>query len=123
MSAPTGATSYSFAGSTFYRLVSGDYPPWFNARQEYTQDLVLDSTQDYLDLAATAYESLALRAVVFSAADRSALLELLGTTAVFSTSSGRSQAATLVSASAVDLGLPGFFAMDLTFIRRPTGSA
>lgn len=122
MPAPTGSTAYTFDGVAFYRLVTGEFTPWFAGKVEHTQDLVLDSNQDYLDLGATAYEQLQLRAVVFSLAARQVLEAKLGTTAVLSNAKTYSQDATLVAATPIDLGLSGYFGVDLAFIRRPTGS-
>jgi hypothetical protein len=122
MPAPSGSTAYTFDGTAFYRLVTGEFTPWFAGKVEHTQDLVLDSNQDYLDLGATAYEQLQLRAVVFSLAARQVLEAKLGTTAVLSNAKTYSQDTTLVAVTPVDLGVSGYFAVDLTFIRRPTGS-
>lgn len=123
MPAPGGSTAYTFDGTAFYRLVTGEFTPWFAGKIEHTQDLVLDSSQDYLDLAATAYETLQLRAVVFSLAARQVLEAKLGTTAVLSNAKTYSQDTTLVAVTPIDLGVSGYFAVDMTFIRRPTGSA
>lgn len=119
---PAGTAVYTFDGVAFYRIVSGEYPPWFATKAEYTQDLVLGSDQDYLDIGATSYDTLQIRAAVLEVGDREALIGKIGTTAVLSNSKTRSQDATLVAANPVDLGTSAYHAVDLTFVRRPTGS-
>lgn len=120
--APAGATIYTFESLSFVRLLAGDGAPWFGSNAEYTQDLVKDSDQDYLDIGATAYAPLTIRAIVYSASERNALQALVGTTAVLANSRARSQDATLISASPIELGLAGYYVFDLIFVRRPTGS-
>lgn len=113
------ALTYTFSGVSFQRIVPEEWQPWFASRVEYTRDLILDSTEDYLDIGATTTEPLQIRAVTTNESDRDDLIDLLGATATLSNTAGRSATATLVAANPLALGLRGYYAADLTFVRRP----
>lgn len=124
MTTPAGATVYTFGAAFFARQVDGDtVQPWFAGRVEYTRDLVLESSLDYLDIGATAYDDLQVTAVVFDVSYRNLLLSLVGTTAVLSNTKGYSQDATLISATPLDTKEGNRWLVQCTFVRRPTGSA
>lgn len=114
---------YTFNSIAFSRLISGEFAPWFARKSLYTQSAVLDSGQEYVDIGATSYEPLTIRACLFDRADSEALAASLGTTAVLANSRSQSQDALLAGVTPVDLGLAGYYVLDLTFLWRPTGSA
>ena len=121
---PAGTNVYTWGSAFFYREVSGDtVKPWFDTRVEYTRDLVLESTQDYLDIGATTYGDLQITAVVLDLSYRTTLLAAVGETHVLSNTKGYSQDATLISAEPLDTKEGDRWLATLTFVRRPTGSA
>lgn len=121
---PAGAVVYTWGAAFFYRQVDGDtVAPWFAPRVEYTRDAVLDSDADYLDIGATSYSDLQITAVVFDLSYRTALLAAVGQTHVLSNTKGYSQDATLISADPLDTKEGRRWLVNLTFVRRPLGSA
>ena len=121
---PAGTNVYTWGSAFFYRQVDGDtVKPWFDVKVEYTQDLVLESGLDYLDIGATSYGPLQITAVVLDVSYRTTLLNAVGETHVLSNTKGYSQDATLISADPLDTKEGDRWLVTLTFIRRPTGSA
>lgn len=116
-------TVYTFDGRQFYRKVDSGWKQWFPSKVEYTQDTILDSSEDYLDIGATTYGPLEITAIVATKSDQDALIAKMGTTAVLSNTRSYSQDATLISAEAIAGENSAEYLVNCVFVRRPTGSA
>jgi hypothetical protein len=114
-------TTYQFGTSaTFNRLVQGDqYPEWFQAKQNYTQDYGLRGSRDFLDLGALTFDQLPMIAVFASSEEREDMITRIGAEATLVNSRGFSETAVLISAGRVYVNAPGLWGLQVTFIRRP----
>ncbi len=122
ISAPAGATIYTFDGVSFYREGGDRVQPWFNARAEVTRDIVLGANDiDYVHIGAGTRDELEIRAIVFDTSVRDALLTkaLQATTATLAKTPGTlSQYATLIKAVPDDPKSKGYYVVVLTFVPR-----
>lgn len=120
MAFPTGHTVYTFAGISFtHILASGDFPPWFAPKTQYTADAVLGGTQVYLDIGGDSVTTLAIRASCLSLANRASLMAARKTTGTLANDRPQSAAVTLVEAEPIDGDMYPLFPIDLLFVLRP----
>ena len=118
----SGKTVWTFIGLTATRPVDSDtYEPWYEAKLNYTRDLVLGATtaaDSYLDVGAAEVPPLALRFEFASDSARQAFINLRGQTGTLSNTRGYSTTAMLVSTKRINTGMPSVFWLDLLFEAR-----
>lgn len=109
--------TYSFAGVSFTRMVSGeDFGQWFAINATYKADPILDSTQQYVDTGGTVAQPLTLRAAFATVADRATLLDAIGTVGTLSKSTGESRSCVLIQGNPLAPLGGTIIIADLTFV-------
>lgn len=113
----TDIPTYTFAGVTFNRIVSGDdFPRWFPINATYKADPILDSSRQYVDIGGSVPQSLQIRAEFDTSADRASTLDAVTTFGTLEKSTGESRTVLLAVAVPLpsDAGLR--YVADLTFV-------
>lgn len=106
--------NWSFDTITFARLVTGEFPRWFEQGVAYQTDSVLDGSVRYLDLGGRTLGPLTIRAVTDVEADRDALLLLRGQEKQLTGPTGYTTTAMLVKVTPVYIS-PNYHAADAEF--------
>ncbi len=118
----SGKTVWTFRSTTFSRAISSDeFDPWFEEDPQITKDTVLGATaaaDSYIDIGATAYGPLELRAAFSSSSTREMFItNNLLQSGTLSNTRSRSATALLIKARRIDAP-PGYYYADCTFEKR-----
>jgi hypothetical protein len=92
---------WTFGGTPFRRLVSGDDPQWFPTRIERTIDAIANGSSRVINRGATVYEPLEMIAWCSTAAEATALRSRYATEATLISPAGWSATALLVQADPI----------------------